>query len=80
MEASCTMSQLAIDERGGSDAGMRYTATAQALHWVAAACMFLVIPFGWVAVAMPEENAWSQVFFTPHKSPATSCRRPAATP
>lgn len=62
------MSHLAIDERARGVSGMRYTATAQALHWIVAAFMFLVIPFGWVAVALPEENAWSQVFFTLHKS------------
>ena len=33
-------------------AGRRYTATAQALHWVSAALVFVVLPLAWVMVSL----------------------------
>jgi cytochrome b561 len=31
----------------------RYTLTAQALHWITAALMVIVLPLAWVMVNMP---------------------------
>jgi len=50
------------------EAGRRYTATAQALHWVTAALMFVVLPLAWVAVNMPRDAASRGLLFTLHKS------------
>ena len=49
-------------------AGNRYTATAQALHWVVAALMFAVVPLAWVMVNMPKDAADRTLLYTLHKS------------
>ncbi len=64
MYGNAAIGNIASSESASS----RYTPTAQALHWLVAAMMFAVLPLGWIAVALPEQNAWSQTFFTLHKS------------
>jgi cytochrome b561 len=46
----------------------RYTLTAQALHWITAALMFVVLPIAWVMVNMPEPAQFRGLLFTLHKS------------
>ena len=46
----------------------RYTATAQALHWVVAALMFAVIPLAWVMVNMARTAPSREWMYTLHKS------------
>jgi cytochrome b561 len=46
----------------------RYTLTAQALHWVTAALMFVVLPIAWVMMNMPETAHQRSLLFTLHKS------------
>jgi hypothetical protein len=46
----------------------RYTLTAQALHWITAALMFVALPVAWVMVNMPETAARRSLLFTLHKS------------
>ena len=46
----------------------RYTATAQALHWVVAALMFTVVPLAWVMVNMPRTAPSREWLYTLHKS------------
>ena len=48
--------------------GGRYTLTAQALHWVTAALMFVVLPIAWVMVNMPKSVQFRGLLFTLHKS------------
>jgi cytochrome b561 len=48
--------------------GGRYTLTAQALHWITAALMFIVLPVAWVMMNMPETAARRSLLFTLHKS------------
>jgi cytochrome b561 len=49
-------------------AGRRYTLTAQALHWVTAALIFVALPLAWVAVNMPKDASSRGLLFTLHKS------------
>jgi cytochrome b561 len=49
-------------------ADRRYTLTAQALHWINAALMFIVLPIAWVMMNMPETAHARGVLFTLHKS------------
>jgi cytochrome b561 len=49
-------------------AGARYTATAQALHWITALLMFAVLPLAWVMLNMPKEAESRGLLFTLHKS------------
>ena len=53
---------------GATPAMRRYTATAQALHWVTAALMFTVLPLAWVMVNMAEGAPASGLLYTLHKS------------
>ncbi len=46
----------------------RYTATAQALHWIVAALMFTVIPLAWVMVNMARTAPSREWLYTLHKS------------
>jgi cytochrome b561 len=46
----------------------RYTATAQALHWVVAVLMFAVVPLAWVMVNLPRTAPWREDLYTLHKS------------
>jgi cytochrome b561 len=46
----------------------RYTLTAQALHWITAALMFVVLPIAWVMVNMPKSAQFRGLLFTLHKS------------
>jgi cytochrome b561 len=48
--------------------GGRYTLTAQALHWIMAALMFVVLPIAWVMVNMPQGAQFRGLLFTLHKS------------
>jgi cytochrome b561 len=48
--------------------GRRYTATAQALHWLMAALMFLVVAIAWVMANMPHSAALRDTLYTLHKS------------
>jgi hypothetical protein len=49
-------------------ADQRYTLTAQALHWITAALMFIVLPIAWVMMNMPETAHMRGLLFTLHKS------------
>ena len=49
-------------------AGRRYNATAQALHWVSALLMFIVIPLAWVMMALPHDAPAREFYFALHKS------------
>jgi cytochrome b561 len=46
----------------------RYTLTAQALHWITAALMFVVLPIAWVMVNMPKSAQFRGLLFDLHKS------------
>lgn len=46
----------------------RYTATAQALHWLTSAFVLAVLPLAWTAIAMPIDSGWKPVLFQFHKS------------
>ena len=46
----------------------RYTATAQALHWVVAALMFTTLPLAWVMVNMARTAPSREWIYTLHKS------------
>jgi cytochrome b561 len=46
----------------------RYTPTAQALHWITATLMFIVLPVAWVMTNMPEAASSRSLPFTLHKS------------
>jgi cytochrome b561 len=46
----------------------RYTLTAQALHWITAALMFVVLPIAWVMVNVPKSAEFRDLLFTLHKS------------
>lgn len=46
----------------------RYTATAQALHWLTSLLVVAVLPLAWVATALPRDSAWKPVIFQFHKS------------
>jgi cytochrome b561 len=50
------------------EAGRRYTPTAQALHWITAALIFVALPLAWVAVNMPRDAASRGLLLTLHKS------------
>ncbi len=54
--------------RGLAGTRRRYTATAQALHWVTALLMFSVLPLAWVMVAMPQTAPSRSFYFMLHKS------------
>ena len=49
-------------------AQIRYTATAQALHWVTSALMFAVLPLAWVMVNMGETSEHRPLIYNLHKS------------
>ncbi len=49
-------------------AGERYTATAQALHWLTAALMLAALPLAWVGVNMPEAAPGHEGVISLHKS------------
>ncbi len=61
------MSNSVVDVSGAA-ARTRYTATAQALHWVVAALMFAVIPLAWVMVNMARTAPSREWIYTLHKS------------
>ena len=46
----------------------RYTSTAQTLHWVVAALMFIAIALAWVMVNMPTTAPSREWIYTLHKS------------
>lgn len=46
----------------------RYTATAQALHWVVAVLMFAIVPLAWVMVNMSRSAPSREWLYTLHKS------------
>jgi cytochrome b561 len=46
----------------------RYTALAQALHWITALCMFIVVPVAWVMVALPHGAPAGPLYTLVHKS------------
>ncbi|TGE02554.1 cytochrome b [Methylobacterium nonmethylotrophicum] len=46
----------------------RYTAIAQALHWLTAALVLAVLPLAWIAVSLPRDSASKGFFFQMHKS------------
>ena len=64
---STTLSPARFDTAAPA-AGARYTATAQALHWVAGALMFAVVPLAWVMVIMGHDAPQRSLLFTLHKS------------
>ena len=61
------MSDPSVDAPG-VPARTRYTATAQALHWIVAALMFAVIPLAWVMVNMARTAPSREWIYTLHKS------------
>ena len=61
------MSSAALDAPAAT-ASRRYTATAQALHWIVAVLMFVVIPLAWVMVNMPKTAPSREWIYTLHKS------------
>ena len=62
------MSSTTGDRAVTSSTPQRYTATAQALHWVVAALMFTVIPLAWVMVNMARTAPSREWIYTLHKS------------
>ena len=59
---------MAVDNPPPAIAVHRYTATAQALHWVVAVLMFVVVPLAWVMVNLPRTAPWREELYTLHKS------------
>ena len=51
-----------------SAAQIRYTVTAQALHWVNSTLIFIVLPLAWVMVNMGETSEHRTLLFNLHKS------------
>ncbi len=49
-------------------AGERYTATAQALHWLTAALMFVVLPLAWAGASVPDAAPGHEALISLHKS------------
>ena len=49
-------------------AGERYTAIAQALHWVTMALMLAVLPLAWVGANIPDTDHGHEVILELHKS------------
>jgi cytochrome b561 len=47
---------------------IRYTATAQALHWIVALMIFAVLPLAWVMVNLPPNTHQRDVLVLLHKS------------
>jgi cytochrome b561 len=45
-----------------------YTLAAQALHWITAALMFILLPLAWVMVNMPRTAVNRELIYTLHKS------------
>jgi cytochrome b561 len=62
------MSQLAKRREVAPAAPRRYTVTAQALHWVVAALMFLVVPIAWVMMNMEHAAKLRDTLYMLHKS------------
>jgi cytochrome b561 len=58
----------AIIDQSVAQSDVRYTATAQALHWVTAVLMFTVLPLAWVMVGMKDTSPSRGLLFTLHKS------------
>jgi cytochrome b561 len=54
--------------RSAVKSGGRYTLMAQALHWITAALMVVVLPLAWVMVNMPQTAHGRGLLFTLHKS------------
>ncbi len=54
--------------RAAAEPERRYNPTAQALHWITALLMFIVVPLAWVMVALPDDAPWGDTLFTLHKS------------
>ncbi len=52
----------------GSGGTRRYTSTAQALHWLAAALILAAVVLAWVFMAMPAAAPGRFVYITLHKS------------
>lgn len=46
----------------------RYTATAQALHWLTSILVVAVLPLAWIGASLAREAPNKAVFFTLHKS------------
>ncbi|PKU21423.1 cytochrome b [Telmatospirillum siberiense] len=46
----------------------RYTASAQALHWISAALMFFVVPCAWYMLSLAREDPARAEWHTIHKS------------
>lgn len=57
-----------VPTRASEPATRRYTATAQALHWVVAALMFLIVPIAWVMVNMEHGAKLHDLLLMLHKS------------
>ncbi len=62
------MSSAAASLRTVRAATNRYTSTAQALHWVVAALMFIAIALAWVMVNMAPTMPSREAVYTLHKS------------
>ncbi len=62
------MSMASSGAPGATAPTRRYTATAQALHWVVALLMFITIPLAWVMVNMARTAPSREWIYTLHKS------------
>lgn len=47
---------------------VRYTAVAQALHWLTAILIFAILPIAWHMTMLPREAPTRETWFTIHKS------------
>lgn len=59
---------MATTTAGHADRPRRYTATAQALHWVVAALMFSVLPLAWAMTSLPRGAPNRDLLYMLHKS------------
>lgn len=58
---------MTLSQAAAAPAG-RYTALAQALHWLTGLLMFAILPIAWVMTALPEKSARAGPLFDLHKS------------
>ena len=63
-----TTLDTATTRPAAAPAQIRYTATAQALHWVTSALIFAVLPLAWVMVNMGETSEHRTLIYNLHKS------------
>lgn len=52
----------------GAIVRVRYSGTAQVLHWLTAVLMFTILPLAWGMTAVAKDNPWRDTLFLLHKS------------